>query len=192
METNDPYSIPESAKPKEIDEQTDTEVVSHFARAEVCILAVGWFYYCVGAFLLTIPIGSFMLLKSEIPWVLPAVSAVSVLLATLFIVIAKGLRCFAEWARMPAIVAAIVGLALFPLGTFAGVYCLILLLRNTSKQMFSRRYQNLMKLELRDFKQFGWLAFVLGAVFGVTFWVLVWLTQFYEIDFDKWSRLISL
>jgi mannose/fructose/N-acetylgalactosamine-specific phosphotransferase system component IIC len=115
--------------------------------------------------------------------------AILIVTAILFAVIAYGMRHFYEWARRPSMVAAIVGMCMIPFGTLAGIYCLILLRKASSMQIFTTRYRELVARE--NYRSMGWLAWTSGCLLAVCLWCLFFLFKDIGVDWEKVDRLFK-
>jgi len=169
MSNSSPYDVTDEVIEPSLDGVNDLEVRSRFILYEVKVIAVGWFYYFLATFLLSLVAGILLLVDfsqkegTEFLIILLSISSV------LFYIIGYGMRKLLEWARLPSLLAAIVGMFFFPFGTIAGIYCFLLLRKSIAKEMFSERYRKL--LDEDGNKSMAWLAITLGFLLGVIFWL---------------------
>lgn len=159
-----------------------TELRQRYARDEICVLAVGWFYYYLGSLLLGL-IGLVCWLHFSFQFEPFLLSNILCLLAgSLFILIGYGIRNFDAWARAPSIVAGYVAMFLFPVGTLAGGVCVYLLHSHAIKEIFSDRYRNAYAVAHEGLPRFGWLGLTLGFLTGLSLWAVAFF-------FGEWVRL---
>ena len=187
-EEENPYDFVEDDGVDRLEGVDDSIVRSRYIREEVRIIAVGWFYYCMAAFQLAMVLGIFLFVDFEQAHMVELGVAILVVLSVLFLVTGYGMRHFLEWARLPSIVAAVVGMFMFPIGTLAGFYCVLLLRKSIVVEIFTPRYRKL--LEQENYRSMGWLAFVTGVALAATFWGLFFIFEDFGVDWKLMKRHI--
>lgn len=148
---------------------TDVELRNHYIGSEVCVIAVGWFYYMISNFILGWSVGYIWLEK--IDYTLLSYLALTCLgiSAILFSLIGFGLRHFCLWSRLPSFLLSILLLLFMPLGTVAGAYCLFLLKKNTPTAVFSLKYKTLIAEDCK--KNYAWISVPTGWLFAIFYWL---------------------
>ena len=182
MSEENPYQVREETLGVDLEGIDDEVVRGRFIREEVCVVAVGWFYYCMAAFQLAMVVGVFLFVDWKEEYFIGLGVAILCMTSVLFIVIAYGMRHFYEWSRRPSVVAAVLGMFMFPVGTLAGIYCILLLRRNTVEEIFTERYRAIIAKE--NYKSLGWLAFVVGVLLAISFWGMLFLLDDFGIDWN--------
>lgn len=170
------YQTPTSSS-LEIESLNADELRKQFAYDEVCILAVGWFYYYLGSLLLGLTgLAAWIYFILDLkPFILS--TFICLLAGILYIIIGYGLRNFDTWARIPSIVAGYTAMFLFPVGTLAGGVCIYLLHGHAIQEIFSNEYRTAYSIACKKLPRFGWLGITLGLLTGSTITLLVYLLR---------------
>lgn len=153
------------------------ELRKQFAYDEICILAVGWFYYYLGSLLLSLTgLAAWVYFILQIkPFILS--TFICLLAGTLYIIIGYGLRNFDSWARIPSVVAGYTAMFLFPVGTLAGGVCIYLLHSHAVLEIFTDQYRTAYSEASKKLPRFGWLGIILGLLTGASLSLIIYLLR---------------
>lgn len=189
MSDDTPYAVTEERVRPDLHGLDDEVVRSMFIIDEVKVVAIGWFYYCMASFQVFIALGICLFLEWRADLHFTFLVTLLLVTAGLFMITAYGMRHFYEWARKPSVLAAIIGMCMFPLGTVAGVYCIMMLRKSTAEELFSERYRGLVKSQ--NYKSMGWLAYIVGFLLSGVFWGGYFLLKSIGYEFSKGSIFFS-
>lgn len=189
LKEDSPYKVEASGKEVTLDGLPDDVIRGRYIREEVCILAVGWFYYCMASFQLGATAGLFLFPTFDDPRLVYGGAVLLSTTALLYITIGYGMRHFYAWARIPSMFAAVVGMFMVPIGTIAGAYCIFLLRKSIVSEIFTPRYAQLVHQD--ELPSYGWLAFVVGILLAISFWLLFILLDGYFMDWKQFIKLFS-
>jgi hypothetical protein len=111
-------------------------------KHEASIRSIGTLYYIGGAFMLLVGIAMVVVVDPTEPLLRP-LGAFYLLLGTVSVVVAWGMRRLRKWAGGAAIGLSGISLLAFPVGTLVGAYILYLLLSAKGRRIFAADYADI-------------------------------------------------
>lgn len=158
---------------------SDTQLRRFYARDEICVMAIGWYYLFLGGLLASCAtILLWLGFRIEL-FLLSCIGTTVLLVSSMYFIIGYGLRNFDPWSRTPARVASLVAMCLIPVGTVTGLCCFVLLKKHSSTEIFSNKYRGvLLSQEASTKGSYGWLAVITGLSSGVSCALLVYNLRF--------------
>ncbi len=172
---NNVYEAPEADVFLDSDDLDMGALRERYQRDEITVLAVGWFYYFFGSLLVVTGLGLLVAyyMAGKFVFLIPA--AVCLIIGPVYVILGYGLRRFDSWARLPAMLAALLAIVIPPAGLLAGVVIFYLLKGHAYPEMFTDRYQTAIISEGEMNTHFGWLGVVGGGLSGLTLCLCVYL-----------------
>ncbi|MFL6548831.1 MAG: hypothetical protein ACJ8OJ_09050 [Povalibacter sp.] len=137
-----PYAPPTSLVEDVVTADSEAESIrQEHIKHETSVRSIGLLYYFGGGIMAMGAIGFFVAgLVTKMPPFATGIIVIYGALGVLSIVLARGIRALAPWARTTSIVFACIGLLGFPLGTLLNGYILYLLLSEKGKRVFALDY----------------------------------------------------
>lgn len=123
------------------------EIRREHIKHETSVRAIGLLYYLSGGVMLVLSIamlgGSFS--GTALQGLTVGLGVLYLGLGALMLVVARGVRKLAPWARIATIVLAAIGLLGFPVGTLFNAYILYLVLSKKGKRIFEDDYRDIIE-----------------------------------------------